>query len=168
MGKHGLIRIVSGGQTGVDRAGLDAAMFLAIPHGGWCPRGRRAEDGAIPLRYHLQEMPQRDYAVRTEQNVVDSDGTLILYRDRLSGGTELTFRLTKKHRRPCLCVDLNQLEVDDGDFEKSKDESNMLSANLLRYLEESNIQVLNIAGPRESTSPGIAQQAERFLVLALA
>ena len=100
-----LTKIVSGAQTGVDRAALDAAIFLNIPHGGWCPRGRRAEDGAIPAVYQLKETTERNYAVRTEKNVVDSDGTLILFLKQISGGTELTEKLTKKHRRPLLCVD---------------------------------------------------------------
>lgn len=87
---RGVRRIVSGGQTGVDRAALDVAMQLSIEHGGWCPRGRLAEDGTIPSRYDLRETRSAKYHVRTERNVVDSDATLILYRKSLTGGTLLT------------------------------------------------------------------------------
>lgn len=148
-----LSKIVSGGQTGVDRAALDVAIYLEIPHGGWCPQGRRSEDGTIPLEYALRETKERDYSVRTERNVIDSDGTLILYQAKLTGGTELTFRLTKKHRRPCLCVDLAAV-----------DES---PPSLCHWIATHNIGVLNVAGPRESTTDGIGQRAESFLVNAL-
>ena len=101
------MKIISGGQTGVDRGALDAAMELGIPHGGWCPRGRTAEDGRIPDRYQLRETDSPDYSFRTEQNVLDSDATLILYRGRIAGGTELTLRLARQHGRPHLVVDLD-------------------------------------------------------------
>jgi hypothetical protein len=146
-----LEKIVSGGQTGVDRAALDVAIFLDIPHGGWCPLGRRAEDGSIPETYLLRETNQRDYAVRTERNIIDSDGTLILFRNRTSGGTDLTRKLALKHRRPLVCIDLEHLGEDD--FER-----------VCLWMEEQRINVLNIAGPRESSCQGIGKQAERFLV----
>ncbi|MDA0658136.1 MAG: putative molybdenum carrier protein [Planctomycetota bacterium] len=140
--------IVSGGQTGVDRAALDVALKLNIAHGGWCPLGRRAEDGRIAGRYQLQETDERDYSVRTERNVIDSDATLILYRTKLSGGTEFTYRMTCKHHRPCLAVDLTR-------------ESN---PQVVRdWLATQEIEVLNVAGPRERTSPGVYAMAERFL-----
>ena len=94
------MKIISGGQTGVDRGALDAAISLGIPHGGWCPRGRLAEDGRIPDRYQLRETDSPDYPSRTEQNVLDSDATLILYRGRIAGGTEFTLRLAQQHGRP--------------------------------------------------------------------
>ena len=90
-----LTRIVSGGQTGVDRAALDVALELSIPCGGWCPKGRKAEDGALPARYPLKETPSEEYAQRTTWNVRDSDGTLILTHGAPTGGTG-TFR----SRRP--------------------------------------------------------------------
>jgi hypothetical protein len=158
MSRHVVSKIVSGGQTGVDRAALDVAIYLDIPHGGWCPAGRRAEDGKIPDGYELRETDQSDYSVRTEKNVIESDGTLILFRDRLSGGTELTFRLTGKHRRPSICIDL--AESDDS-------KTDMLQS-FATWIETNNIGVLNVAGPRESTCRGIGMQAEAFLVKALA
>ncbi|MCL4203526.1 MAG: hypothetical protein KJ000_13565 [Pirellulaceae bacterium] len=150
-----LERIVSGGQTGVDRGALDAALALDVPHGGWCPLGRVAEDGAIPAEYELRETPSPEYPMRTEQNVIDSDGTLILYRDRLVGGTELTRRLCVKHERPVIAVDLAALSDEDLTRVRS-------------WIKERAVHVLNVAGPRESSSPGIADQAMRFLCRLLA
>jgi hypothetical protein len=141
-------RVVSGGQTGVDRAALDAAIALGIEHGGWCPRGRLAEDGRIPARYRLTETRSPEYWVRTEQNVIDSDGTLILYRKSLSGGTELTHRMAVKHARPCRLVDL---------------ETGPLPADVRAWIDEHKIAVLNVAGPRESSAAGIARQSVDFL-----
>ncbi len=87
-------KIVSGGQTGADRAALDWAMSRGVPHGGWCPKGRRAEDGPIPARYCLQETEAANYLVRTEQNIVDSDGTVIFtLKAVLSGGSKRTLNL---------------------------------------------------------------------------
>jgi hypothetical protein len=146
-------RVVSGGQTGVDRAALDTAMALGISHGGWCPRGRLAEDGRIADRYRLAETASSEYWVRTLRNVVDSDGTLILYRHALSGGTQLTHRFAVKHDRPFLLVDLEA----EPDAAQARD-----------WLRDHKIRVLNVAGPRESSAPGIARQAERFLTQVLA
>ncbi|PSQ85488.1 MAG: molybdenum cofactor carrier, partial [Bacteroidetes bacterium QH_2_63_10] len=83
-------KIISGGQTGVDRAALDAALAFNVPVGGWCPKGRRAEDGQIPDRYPLEETPSEAYEQRTAWNVRDSDGTLIITDGSLEGGTALT------------------------------------------------------------------------------
>ena len=142
-------RIVSGGQTGVDRGGLDAALALGIEQGGWCPRGRRAEDGKIPGHYRLRETEAYEYHVRTEQNVIDSDGTLILYRDKVTGGTKFTYRMARKHNRPCLLVDLTeQLDVEA----------------VRQWLRAAAIRVLNIAGPRESSHPGIMLAARDAVV----
>ncbi|MBC8868949.1 MAG: putative molybdenum carrier protein [Planctomycetes bacterium] len=155
MGTHnryGVRRIVSGGQTGVDRAALDAAIALDLKHGGWCPRGRLAEDGRIPKRYRLNETESPEYPVRTEQNVVDSDGTLILYRNRLVGGTELTRRFARKHNKPCCLVDLGQ----SPDIQRVR-----------QWLADHSIEVLNVAGPRESSSPGIGREAHDCICSAL-
>ena len=147
-----LTKIISGGQTGVDRAALDAAIAAGIPHGGWCPRGRLAEDGRIPDRYALRELDSPDYAARTEQNVLDSDGTLILHTGDLSGGTLLTHRLARRHHRPCLTIDLTRPAS---------------SAPLHSWLAAHAIEILNIAGPRESSEPGIYGLAVEYLASAL-
>lgn len=141
-------QIVSGGQTGVDRGALEAAISLGIEHGGWCPRGRRAEDGVIPIQYHQWETESSQYHVRTEQNVIDSDATLIIARGPLSGGTELTRRMAAKHNRPCYVADLRgEIVLDE----------------IRDWLCEQRVVRLNIAGPRESSSRGIARQAQQFV-----
>lgn len=147
-----LERVVSGGQTGVDRAALDVALELNIPCGGWCPKGRRAEEGTIPDKYPLQESPTANYAERTALNVKESDGTLILSRGPLRGGTALTKTFAERYRRPCLIVDLREAtpqQVHD-------------------WLVENSIRVLNVAGPRESSQAGITRQATTFLRMLLA
>lgn len=146
-------RIVSGGQTGADRGGLDAALALGIDHGGWCPRGRRAEDGSIPGRYHLCETGSRDYAVRTERNIDDSDGTLIVSRARLTGGSALTARLASAKGKPLLHVDLSR-RVDDAVFVQ----------DIRDWLTRHDIAVLNVAGPRASHCPGIDAQTCDLLI----
>lgn len=143
-----LSKVVSGGQSGVDRAALDAAIDAGLPHGGWCPQGRLAEDGPISPRYNLVETDQADYRFRTECNVIDSNGTLILYCRQLSGGTLLTSRLAETYQRPCLLVDLARRPV---------------VAEIVGWLKEWRIEVLNVAGPRESTQPGIYRRALRLL-----
>jgi hypothetical protein len=141
-------RIVSGGQTGVDRAALDVALELGLPCGGWCPRGRRAEDGAIAERYPLSETPWWGYPQRTEWNVRDSDGTLILTRGQPDRGTRLTERLAQRLGKPCLVVDLSgKADVED----------------VRRWALSHQIRILNVAGPRESSIPGIHSQARCFL-----
>jgi len=142
-------KIVSGGQTGVDRAALDVAIYLGIRHGGWCPAGRLAEDGRIPEVYLLTETGSSDYAERTEKNVIDSDGTLIVYWKWIRGGTRLTERFAAKHRRPCFSIDLS----DSSDI-----------GPVQTWLACGGIRVLNIAGPRESNAPQLTQLAESFLL----
>jgi hypothetical protein len=142
--RHGVVRIISGGQTGVDRGALDAAIELGIPHGGWCPKGRRAEDGPISDKYLLLETDSVDYQVRTERNVDDSDGTLILYRERLQRGTLLTHRLAKQKGKPLLRVRLDRPVAID---------------RIIRWLTDNSIQVLNVAGPRASSHLDIEHEA---------
>lgn len=136
----GIEKIVSGGQTGVDRGALDAAIACNVPHGGWCPKGRLAEDGPIANCYQLVEVDSPDYAVRTEQNVIDSDGTLILYRHTLAGGTLLTNRLAQRWNKPLLRVRLER----EIDYER-----------IVAWIAEYQIRILNIAGPRGSSEPGL-------------
>lgn len=143
-----LKKIVSGGQTGVDRAALDVGRILGLAVGGWCPQGRRAEDGVIPERYLLSETPESDYETRTRRNVEDSDGTLILNRGALEGGTALTADLAREIGKPCLIVAL---------------EEGMEIARFEKWLSESDIEILNIAGPRESKRPGVYEEARRCL-----
>lgn len=149
-----LRRIVSGGQTGVDRAALDVAIELGIEHGGWCPCGRRAEDGTIPARYQLVELASPHYADRTERNVLDSDATLILHRGPIAGGTLLTLQLAQRYGRQYFTVDLG------GDTAVATD-------RLREWLMRHQIVTLNVAGPRESQSPGIHATASCFLRAAL-
>jgi hypothetical protein len=145
-------RIVSGGQTGVDRAALDVAIALNVQHGGWCPAGRLSEDGSIPSRYQLTETDSADYPVRTEQNVVDSDATLIVYEGRLKGGTLLTRRICQRLHKPYRCVRIDQRHQQE----------------VRQWLSELKPDTLNIAGPRESTSPGIFDRSMQFLLAVFA
>ncbi len=145
-------KIISGGQTGVDRAGLDFAIETGIEHGGYCPKGRRAEDGRIPAKYNLIETESADYEERTERNLTESDGTLIMYIGKMRGGTLLTSALCRKEGKPCLIIDLNHLtEGTARDFTK--------------WLMDNGIRVLNIAGGRESVVPIYSKAMEclRFL-----
>ncbi len=145
-------RLVTGGQTGVDRATLDAALYAGMPYGGWCPKGRLAEDGVIADIYALDETPTNDYAERTLWNVRDSDGTLVLTVGEPTGGTALTLDYAVQLKRPWLLIDLD-LEPDHS--------------RLIAWLEAEGIHTLNVAGPRESTLPGVYAKARRFLDKAL-
>ncbi|HNV20653.1 MAG: molybdenum cofactor carrier [Candidatus Hydrogenedentes bacterium] len=142
-------RVVTGGQTGVDRAALDVAMRLGIGCGGWCPRGRLAEDGPLPANYPLKETPTPVYAERTEWNVRDSDGTLVLTWGPPADGTAFTVDMARKHGRPVLVIDL---EAREARFEQ-----------VHTWLLENGIRTLNVAGPRESKCPGIYEDASAFL-----
>lgn len=146
-------KIVSGGQTGADRGGLDAAIALGIPHGGWCPKGRKAEDGVIPDVYDLVEANSADYRFRTEQNVMDSDATLIFTRGPLDGGSLLTAKCAQMHHKPFLHLDLysNEYHVE--------------GAGLVDWLKGyQKPLVLNVAGQRESKSPGLQVQVRDILI----
>lgn len=147
MDKIGLV--ISGGQTGVDRAALDAAMAAGIPVGGWCPKGRAAEDGVIPERYPLRESEFPEYDRRTRRNVRHSHGTLILCRGQLMGGTAYTLEAARSLERPCLVLN----------------PSNAGEAGRFRHWFSTlpPEPVLNVAGPRESTDPGIGALSRKFL-----
>jgi hypothetical protein len=121
---------------------------IGIPCGGWCPRGRKAEDGKIDAHYPLEETRSADYRVRTEKNVKDSDGTLVLTSGPIKGGTALTVTLAHKYRKPCTVVDL----ASGGD-----------EGSVSEWLRRNGIRILNVAGPRESEVPGIHDRAIEFL-----
>jgi predicted Rossmann fold nucleotide-binding protein DprA/Smf involved in DNA uptake len=153
-------KVVSGGQTGVDRAALDVAIELGIPHGGWCPRGRLSEDGIIPSHYELVEMESDLYADRTRQNVIDSDGTLVLYHDRLEGGTLLTCKFAEQTGK--LCMKLRLARSSQSSARKLLTSK----AKVVRtWLDDNQIRTLNIAGPRGSKYPDIYARAREFLRL---
>src|SRR5437868_6551707 len=144
-------KIISGGQTGPDRAALDIAIKLNIPHGGWCPKGRLAEDGIIENSYKLSETPSSDPAQRTEWNVRDSDATVIFsISPRLSGGSAKTKALARQYRKPCLPVSRER----DAETAKEK---------LAKFLAEYKIQILNVAGPRGSEEPAVAEFVSQTL-----
>ena len=150
------MRVISGGQTGVDRAALDAALTAGIDIGGWCPRGRRAEDGRIPDSYPLHETSTATYAQRTRWNVRDADATLILAAGPLTGGTALTRQEAERLKRPLLVVNLDHLT---GPKEIAA------QADRIRdWIEEGGLLVLNVAGPRESSAPGIYRRARDLLL----
>ncbi len=150
-----MLKIISGGQTGADRAALDWAIFHGLPCGGWCPRGRLAEDGPISNRYPLNETPEADYAQRTEWNVREANVTVVFSLARvLSGGSRLTCELASQIGKPCLHLS----QADHG--AKAAD---MLRAFLARH----EVQSLNIAGPRASQEPAISDFVQRTLTAAL-
>jgi len=146
-------KIISGGQTGVDRAALDIALECGIPCGGWCPKGRRAEDGVIAARYPLTESTKEEYPQRTEWNVRDSDGTLVLTRGQAKGGTALTIALAERSGKPWLVLDLTARPD---------------PAAVRNWANKNHIDALNVAGPREGENPGIYEEAAEFLRLAFA
>ncbi len=146
-------RIVSGGQTGVDRAALDAARAAGIACGGWCPAGRHAEDGTIADLYPLRETRSRSYGVRTRLNVRDSDATLVLTDGPPHGGTRTTVDVARAMEKPVLVIDL---AADAADA----------AGNIVRlraWVAEEGVRVLNVAGPRESQCPGIYRAAIALL-----
>ena len=142
------MKIVSGGQTGVDRAALDVALELGMECGGWCPAGRAAEDGPIDARYPLRETPSADPAQRTEWNVRDADATLVLATGAGSPGTDLALAAARRLRKPVYTFHAGSPE-DVGAFR--------------RWLQVYRVETLNVAGPRESESPGAYAAATRLL-----
>jgi hypothetical protein len=140
--------IVSGGQTGVDRAALDVALELGLACGGWCPRGHRAEDGAVPPHYPLRETPSRDYRQRTTWNVRDADATLVLAWGEPQGGSARTVREAVRLRKPVLVIDLSA----EPECDRARD-----------WLSALKVRVLNVAGPRQSEAPGAYARAVAFL-----
>ena len=141
-------KIVSGGQTGVDGAALDFAIRSGIPHGGYCPKGRRSESGRIAAKYRLTECASPNYATRTALNVAYSDGTLILARGRPEGGTQRTIELCAAHAKPKFVIDLAR-KLKPKDF--------------VAWLRDHRIETLNVAGPHESKQSGIGKLASKAL-----
>lgn len=141
--------IVSGGQTGADRAALDWAIESGIPHGGFCPAGRMAEDGPIPARYNLTETETPEYAVRTRLNVEQSDATLIVSPQSPTGGTLLTLEYARAIGKPVLLITLQ--------------EETEAPALLRKFLNRHEVRVLNVAGPRASSSPEVACMVAELL-----
>jgi hypothetical protein len=135
------VKIISGGQTGVDRAALDVALKHRIDCGGWCPAGRFDEFGGIPDRYPLRELEGGGFTERTLQNVKDSDGTVIIYTGKLSGGTEQTVRFCRELEQPHQLIDASKF---------SPQAAAKLVADLVR---KHKIEILNAAGPRQSEWP---------------
>jgi hypothetical protein len=133
-----LMKIVSGGQTGVDRAALDAALAVQFPCGGWVPADRMAEDGVIPDRYPLTILPNGGYRQRTRMNVVDSDGTAILFSEVLKGGTRLTRNLCALEKKPYILIKARETDAIEA------------AAKIVKFIEENSIETLNVAGPRAS------------------
>lgn len=148
-------KIISGGQTGADRAALDVAIKLGISHGGWIPKGRLTENGILDDKYRLKEMKSANYNKRTEQNVIDSDGTLIIYHGKLTGGSDYTRDMVLRHGRPWLHIDLN------------KTESFQAARQIRSWVAEYEIKTLNVAGPRVSKDPAIYQSTIDILESAL-
>ncbi len=150
-GRPAVLRVISGGQTGVDRAALDVALALGIPAGGWCPAGREAEDGPIPDRYPLRETTSADPAVRTARNVLEADLTLIIAPHPLFGGTALAARIAGDEGRHLVLLDPGIPDV--------------VAAR--RILSAAGPVTVNVAGPRESERPGIGRRAARLLLVLL-
>lgn len=139
MTRARIAKIISGGQTGVDRAALDAAIACRVPHGGWCPQGRLAEDGPIPRRYRLRQLRTPSYSARTRANVRDADATLILTSGPLTGGTLLTAQTAAEMNKPLLLIDLA----------REPDPLPRIRRWLARIAKSAPI-TLNVAGPRAS------------------
>ena len=145
------MEIISGGQTGVDRGALDAALDTGTPCGGYCPTGRRAEDGEIPAQYPMTETDSTDYEDRTRLNVTESDATLIIYFDSVEGGTELTERLCHAHSKPLLKIDGNKTDIERAE------------QDLFDFLRKYSAHKLNVAGPRRSERANAHDYAYKLL-----
>lgn len=142
-----LEKIISGGQTGADQAALDAAIKLGIPHGGWIPKGRLTEDGPLPPKYNLTEMPTASYPERTRKNIRESDGTLILSHGALTGGSDFTRNMALKYQKPMLHIDFNRMVPFDA------------AVVINNWMVDHDIGILNVAGSRASNDPAIYRAA---------
>ncbi len=159
-----IAKIISGGQTGADRGGLDAAIEAKVRHGGWCPKGRKAEDGVIPAKYRLVEHESADYPARTEANVIDAHCTVVFTFGKPTGGSKKTIALADEYQRPSLCVDLTAVTNEAA------------AMVVLEWLSPGGLMcpgmaspqpnpVLNVAGSRESEAPGIQQRVRDVMLM---
>ena len=146
-----LKKIISGGQTGADQAALDFAIENDIPHGGWIPKGRMTEEGTLPYKYQLQEMPTKSYPKRTEKNVLDSDGTLIVTHGKLTRGSNLTKKKATLHDKPFLHLNLDKISLAEA--------SDILAA----FIRDNEIEILNVAGSRASKDAKIYVAVKNIL-----
>lgn len=150
-----LQRIVSGGQTGVDRGALDAALAAGFSCGGWCPEGREAEDGPIPCRYPMTTLPGGGYLERTRRNVIDSDATVVICFGELSGGPLKTVEFCDRFGKPVVVLDGNAFAPDTA------------ASKAAAFVRSHAIRILNVAGPRESGHSGARTYAEQVIGLLL-
>ncbi len=144
------LRIISGGQTGVDRAALDFALENQIDCFGWCPKGRKAEDGVIPNTYPLKEAETSGYEKRTLKNVEESQGLMVFVDGEPDNGTILAIDHAEKQNKPIYIIHLS-MNVEDQE------------TGILDFLEDQEVTIVNIVGPRESNSPGIYRKTKSFL-----
>ncbi|MBT8328547.1 MAG: hypothetical protein HKP52_07455 [Desulfofustis sp.] len=150
-----LEKIISGGQTGADQGGLDGAIACDVPHGGTIPAGRKTEAGMLPLSYTMHEIDSDRYSDRTERNVIDGDGTLILSHGPLTGGSALTQKVALQRAKPCLHIDFSRVEMHQA------------CQRTAAWIENSGIKVLNVAGPRASSDPTIYEMTRELIILLL-
>jgi hypothetical protein len=147
-----LVKIISGGQTGADQGALDGAIACAFPHGGAIPAGRMTEAGPLPMSYAMEELASHRYMDRTIKNVKDGDGTLILSNQNLTGGSALTYKTARKLAKPHLHIDFRNNDVTQA--------VNRVNS----WLQEHQIQILNVAGPRASSDPEIYGLARELVI----
>jgi hypothetical protein len=150
------LKIISGGQTGVDRAALDVALEHGIKCGGWSPAGRVDEFGKIPDKYPVHELPAGGFTERTLQNVKDSDGTVVIYPGELRGGTEQTVRFCVELGQPYQLIDASKVAAQGA------------ATAIVDFVRENSIGVLNVAGPRQSEWPEGYGYTSRVLDIFLA
>ena len=149
-------KIISGGQTGVDRGALDAALASWFPCGGWCPEARKAEDGIIPKKYSLIELAGAGYSQRTLKNVLESDATVIIYFTDVTGGTKETLSFCIENKKPYLLIDGNEISI------------NKASEHIAEFVQSHEIAILNVAGPRASSAPKAHEFTKACLIKFLA
>ena len=146
-----LKKIISGGQTGADQGALDGARSCGFPYGGAIPAGRKTEAGTLAEKYCMVEISSHHYPVRTEKNVVDADGTLIVSSGSLSGGSLLTFKIARDRKKQCMHIDFD------------REEFSTAVKKVTAWVSKNNIEILNVAGPRASSDPGIYDLTRRLI-----